>query len=109
VLKYVSLAVCTTPGHPVVAMFVSLLTRRSSQHLRLCVRSFGGQGSIVSVDNLEDVVGGHIWVALILIGGGIFHVLTKPLLGRVALTFGLEKHSYSLGAVSLIFLQFRLV
>jgi len=28
---------------------------------------FGGQGSIVSVDNLEDVVGGHIWVALILI------------------------------------------
>jgi len=23
---------------------------------------FGGQGSIVSVDNLEDVVGGHIWL-----------------------------------------------
>ncbi|GAB1537414.1 hypothetical protein NUACC21_00540 [Scytonema sp. NUACC21] len=39
---------------------------------------FGGEGWIVSVDNLEDVVGGHIWVAFICIAGGIFHILTKP-------------------------------
>jgi len=45
----------------------------------------------VSVDNLEDVVGGHIWVALLLITGGIFHVLTKPFAWRVAVSSGLEK------------------
>ncbi len=39
---------------------------------------FGGEGWIVSVDNLEDVVGGHIWIAFICIAGGIFHILTKP-------------------------------
>jgi len=93
------LAVCTTPGHPVVAMFV-LLTRRSAVIFGYVFKSpFGGQGSIVSVDNLEDVVGGHIWVALILIGGGIFHVLTKLLLGRRAYIWSEKLTSHSLRAL----------
>jgi len=65
---------------------------------------FGGEGSIVSVNNLEDVVGGHIWVGLILIFGGIFHVLTKPFAwARRAFIWSGEAYlSYSLGALSLM-------
>ncbi len=43
------------------------------------VRSpFGGEGWIVSVNNMEDVIGGHIWLGLICIAGGVWHILTKP-------------------------------
>ncbi len=65
---------------------------------------FGGEGWIISVNNLEDVVGGHIWVALICIGGGIFHILTKPFgWARRAFIWSGEAYlSYSIGAVSLM-------
>ncbi|KAL4022632.1 hypothetical protein IC575_016375 [Cucumis melo] len=39
---------------------------------------FGGEGWIVSVDDLEDIVGGHVWLGSICILGGIWHILTKP-------------------------------
>jgi photosystem II CP43 chlorophyll apoprotein len=65
---------------------------------------FGGEGWIVGVDNMEDIIGGHIWVGLICIAGGIWHILTKPF-GWVRRTFiwsGEAYLSYSLGALSLM-------
>ncbi|CAN1870229.1 Photosystem II CP43 reaction center protein [Linum perenne] len=40
---------------------------------------FGGEGWIVSVDDLEDVIGGHLWLGSICLFGGIWHILTKLL------------------------------
>jgi photosystem II CP43 chlorophyll apoprotein len=65
---------------------------------------FGGEGWIISVNNLEDVVGGHIWVAVLCISGGVWHILTKPFgWARRALVWSGEAYlSYSLAAVSLM-------
>jgi photosystem II CP43 chlorophyll apoprotein len=65
---------------------------------------FGGDGWIVGVDNLEDVIGGHIWIALICISGGIWHIFTKPFAwARRAFIWSGEAYlSYSLGALSLM-------
>jgi photosystem II CP43 chlorophyll apoprotein len=27
---------------------------------------------------MEDIIGGHIWIGLICIFGGVWHILTKP-------------------------------
>jgi photosystem II CP43 chlorophyll apoprotein len=65
---------------------------------------FGGSGWIVGVNNMEDIIGGHIWVGLICIGGGIFHILTKPFgWARRAFIWSGEAYlSYSLGALALM-------
>jgi photosystem II CP43 chlorophyll apoprotein len=67
---------------------------------------FGTQGRfwIASVDNLEDVVGGHIWVGLMCIAGGIWHIRTKPTrwAKNLFVWSGEAYLSYSIGAVSLM-------
>jgi photosystem II CP43 chlorophyll apoprotein len=65
---------------------------------------FGGEGWIVGVDNMEDVIGGHIWLGLICIAGGVWHILTKPFgWARRALIWSGEAYlSYSLGALALM-------
>ncbi|MGD1943864.1 MAG: photosystem II reaction center protein CP43 [Leptolyngbyaceae cyanobacterium] len=65
---------------------------------------FGGDGWIVGVDNMEDIIGGHIWIGLMCIGGGVWHILTKPFgWARRAFVWSGEAYlSYSLGALSLM-------
>ncbi|KAK7860251.1 photosystem ii cp43 reaction center protein, partial [Quercus suber] len=63
-----------------------------------------GEGWIVSVDNLEDIIGGHIWLGSICILGGIWYILTKPFawMRHVLVWFGEAYLSYSLGALAVI-------
>jgi photosystem II reaction center P6 protein (CP43) len=65
---------------------------------------FGGDGWIVSVDNMEDVIGGHIWIGTIEILGGLWHIFTKPFAwARRALVWSGEAYlSYSIAAVSVM-------
>ena len=65
---------------------------------------FGGDGWIIGVDNMEDIIGGHIWIGLMCIGGGVWHILTKPFgWARRAFVWSGEAYlSYSLGALSLM-------
>ena len=61
-----------------------------------------GALGMVAVDNLEDVVGGHIWVGLMCIGGGIWHTKIKPYpWAQKALVWSGEAYlSYSLAALA---------
>jgi photosystem II CP43 chlorophyll apoprotein len=58
---------------------------------------------MASVDNLEDIIGGHVWVSLLCIVGGIFHIVSKPLdWAKRALVWSGEAYlSYSLGALAI--------
>ena len=67
---------------------------------------FGTQGKfwLAGVDNLEDVIGGHIWIGAICIVGGIWHIVTKPFswAKNIFVWSGEAYLSYSIGAVSLM-------
>jgi len=65
------------------------------------VGRFGPEG-LAAVNNLEDVVGGHIWIGSLCILGGFWHMVSKPLpWAQRFLTWSGEAYlSYSLAALS---------
>jgi len=71
---------------------------------RYLVRApFGSEGWIISINNMEDLVGGHYWVGVYLIIGGIWHVQTRPFAVILrGFTWSGEAYlSYSLSALAL--------
>jgi len=58
---------------------------------------------MASVNSLEDIVGGHVWVSILCIGGGVFHIVSQPLnWAKRALIWSGEAYlSYSLAALAL--------
>merc|ERR1711920_665694 len=71
---------------------------------RYLVRApFGSEGWIISINNMEDLVGGHYWVGVYLIIGGVWHLQTRPF-GVIVRGFtwsGEAYLSYSLSAIAL--------
>ena len=71
--------------------------------VRYLVRApFGGEGWIVSVDNIEDLLGGHCYAAVLYFVGSLWHLLTR-LFSQVVRGFtwtGEAYLAYSLSAVS---------
>jgi photosystem II CP43 chlorophyll apoprotein len=53
---------------------------------------------------MEDVIGGHIWVGVLCLVGGIWHIFTKPFAwARRAFVWSGEAYlSYSLAAISIM-------
>ena len=66
---------------------------------------FGGDGWVISVNNLEDIVGGHIWLGFLMYCWWyLAHLLQSHLLGHDVLSFGQVKLTYHtvLAALSLM-------
>ncbi|MBW4627230.1 MAG: chlorophyll a/b binding light-harvesting protein [Brasilonema octagenarum HA4186-MV1] len=67
---------------------------------------FGTHGKLwlASVNNLEDVIGGHIWVGAMCVLGGLWHIRTQPFpwAKNLFVWSGEAYLSYSIGAVSLM-------
>lgn len=65
---------------------------------------FGLQGNqgMASVNSLEDVVGGHMWIGSLCILGGLWHTATRPLpwARRILVWSGEAYLSYSLAALA---------
>lgn len=57
---------------------------------------------MAAVDNLEDVVGGHIWVSTLCISGGVWHIVSQPTswAKRSLIWSGEAYLSYSQGALA---------
>ncbi|MGD1896215.1 MAG: chlorophyll a/b binding light-harvesting protein [Phormidesmis sp.] len=76
-------------------------TLSSARIFGYLIGRWGSEG-LAAVNNLEDVVGGHIWIGSLCILGGFWHMATKPLpWAKRFLTWSGEAYlSYSLGALA---------
>ncbi|KAL2898539.1 Photosystem II CP43 reaction center protein [Bienertia sinuspersici] len=92
------------PGGGDVRKITNVTLSPSIIFVYLLKSPFGGEGWIISVDNLEDIIGGHVWIGSIYILGGIWRILTKPFAWACrALVWSGEAYlSYSLAALSVI-------
>jgi photosystem II CP43 chlorophyll apoprotein len=63
----------------------------------------GSEGWIISINNIEDLVGGHYWVGTACLIGGLWHIQTRPfsILARGFAWSGEAYLSYSLSALGL--------
>jgi len=55
---------------------------------------FGGDGWVISVNNLEDIVGGHIWLGFLCVSEVSGTFLQNHLLGLAVLSYGQVKLTY---------------
>jgi photosystem II CP43 chlorophyll apoprotein len=65
---------------------------------------FGNEGWIISINNLEDLLGGHFWLGINCMVGSVWHISTRPLgfLVRGFSWSGEAYLSYSLSSISLM-------
>jgi photosystem II CP43 chlorophyll apoprotein len=79
-----------------------LLTQLQTSVLFWLLRSpFGGDGWICSVDNLEDIIGGHIWIGTYV--SVVFGTFTQPMALGTSLVWSGEAYlSYSLAAIAVM-------
>ena len=64
---------------------------------------FGGEGWIISTNNMEGLLGGHYWVGFLCVLGGLWHTIAAPF-GVVVRSFAWTAElylTYSLSAISL--------